>query len=64
MRPRWQHKHWCTAALIHGCCRRLCRGCWRSRDELRAWKASDDEFKRSVWRLVEQRQIAAGLQPD
>ena len=21
----------------------LCQGCWRTRDELRAWKASDDE---------------------
>ncbi len=42
----------------------LCQGCWRTRDELRAWKASDDELKLAVWRLVEQRQIAAGLQPD
>lgn len=41
----------------------LCQGCWRTRDELRAWKASDDEAKLAVWRLVEQRQIAAGLQP-
>ena len=41
----------------------LCQGCWRTRDELRAWKASDDEAKLAVWRLVEQRQIDAGLQP-
>ncbi len=41
----------------------LCQGCWRTRDELRAWKASDDESKLAVWHLVEQRQIAAGLQP-
>ncbi len=41
----------------------LCLGCWRTRDELRAWKASDDEAKLAVWRLVEQRQIDAGLQP-
>lgn len=41
----------------------LCEGCWRTRDELRAWKASDDESKLAVWRLVEQRQIEAGLQP-
>ena len=41
----------------------LCQGCWRTRDELRAWKASDDESKRAVWRLVEQRQREAGLQP-
>ncbi|PRD66992.1 DUF1289 domain-containing protein [Malikia granosa] len=40
----------------------LCRGCWRTRDELRAWKASDDDAKRAVWQLVEQRQRAAGLQ--
>lgn len=40
----------------------LCLGCWRTRDELRAWKASDDDAKRAVWQLVEQRQRAAGLQ--
>lgn len=40
----------------------LCQGCWRTRDELRAWKASDDDAKRAVWQLVEQRQRAAGLQ--
>jgi predicted Fe-S protein YdhL (DUF1289 family) len=41
----------------------LCQGCWRTRDELRAWKASDDDSKLAVWQLVEQRQRAAGLQP-
>jgi len=41
----------------------LCQGCWRTRDELRAWKASDDLSKLAVWQLVEQRQRAAGLQP-
>lgn len=41
----------------------LCLGCWRTRDELRAWKASDDAAKLAVWRLVEQRQLDAGLQP-
>ncbi len=41
----------------------LCQGCWRTRDELRAWKASDDESKLAVWRLVEQRQLDAGLRP-
>ncbi|MDD2730303.1 DUF1289 domain-containing protein [Malikia sp.] len=41
----------------------LCQGCWRTREELRAWKASDDLSKLAVWRLVEQRQREAGLQP-
>ncbi len=41
----------------------LCQGCWRTRDELRAWKTSDDQSKLAVWRLVEQRQREAGLQP-
>ena len=43
--------------------RGLCQGCWRTRDELRAWKTSDDAAKRAVWALVEQRQFQAGLQP-
>ena len=42
----------------------LCQGCWRTRDELRAWKASDDKAKRAVWALVEQRQLEAGLRPE
>ncbi|MEN9905754.1 MAG: hypothetical protein RLZZ555_2319 [Pseudomonadota bacterium] len=41
----------------------LCEGCWRTLEELRDWKSSDDESKLAVWRLVEQRQVAAGLQP-
>ncbi len=41
----------------------LCLGCWRTRDELRAWKSSDDAARREVWALVEQRQRAAGVQP-
>jgi len=34
----------------------LCEGCWRTVDEIRAWRTSDDAFKFEVWQRVEQRQ--------
>ncbi len=36
----------------------LCVGCWRTLDEIAAWATLSGEAKRSVWRLIEQRQIA------
>jgi predicted Fe-S protein YdhL (DUF1289 family) len=34
----------------------LCEGCLRTIDEIAAWSTLDDEAKRRVWRLIEQRQ--------
>jgi predicted Fe-S protein YdhL (DUF1289 family) len=34
----------------------LCKGCWRSMDEIIAWGALDDADKEQVWTLIEQRQ--------
>ncbi len=39
----------------------LCEGCWRTVDEIRAWRASDDAFKLDIWQRVEQRQEQAGV---
>ncbi len=33
----------------------LCEGCLRSLDEIAAWGTLDDDGRRAVWRLVEQR---------
>jgi len=33
----------------------LCEGCRRTLDEIAAWSRLDDEGKRAVWRLLEQR---------
>lgn len=38
-----------------------CEGCWRTLEELRAWGKADDATKLAIWRLVEQRQDAAGV---
>lgn len=35
----------------------FCIGCLRTLDELRAWRTLDDEGKRAVWRLIEERAI-------
>lgn len=34
----------------------LCEGCLRTLDEIAAWSTMADEAKRTVWRLIEQRQ--------
>jgi uncharacterized protein len=34
----------------------LCEGCLRTIDEIAAWSTMDDDTKRRVWRLIEQRQ--------
>ena len=40
----------------------LCEGCRRTLDEIAAWSRLDDEGKRAVWRLLEQRRAAAQAQ--
>jgi uncharacterized protein len=35
--------------------RRYCLGCFRTLDELRAWKTLDNPAKRTVWQLIEER---------
>lgn len=34
----------------------LCEGCLRTIDEIAAWSRMDDEAKRKVWHLIEERQ--------
>jgi uncharacterized protein len=34
---------------------KLCKGCWRTIDEIIAWSSRDDEAKKAVWLLIEQR---------
>ncbi len=33
----------------------LCEGCLRTIDEIVAWRAADDEARRTVWRLIRAR---------
>lgn len=33
----------------------LCEGCFRTLDEIRQWSSADDEAKRALWLLIEQR---------
>ena len=40
--------------------REWCEGCHRSIAEITAWRSTDDNAKRAVWRLIEQRMQAAG----
>ena len=32
-----------------------CDGCLRTRDEIAAWSAMDDVYKRNVWALLDER---------
>ena len=36
-----------------------CEGCFRSIDEIRQWGRADDEAKRRMWRVIEQRAAAS-----
>lgn len=31
---------------------KLCKGCWRTIDEIIAWSSHDDEAKKQVWALI------------
>jgi len=35
-----------------------CEGCFRTRDEIAAWSGADDDSKRGIWKLIEQRMAA------
>jgi predicted Fe-S protein YdhL (DUF1289 family) len=36
-----------------------CEGCYRTIDEIAAWSVMDDDEKRMVWRLLDQRRSAS-----
>lgn len=38
----------------------LCRGCWRTLEEIAAWSVLDDDGRRAVWRDLQARRQAAG----
>jgi len=35
-----------------------CEGCFRSRDEIAGWSRADDDSKRGLWKIIEQRMVA------
>lgn len=37
----------------------LCEGCHRTIDEIAAWSRMDDQDKRAVWVLIDERRLAA-----
>jgi uncharacterized protein len=37
---------------------KLCKGCWRTIDEIITWSSRDDEAKQAIWLLIEQRKEA------
>lgn len=34
----------------------LCEGCMRTIDEIRAWRAADDDAKRAIWAEIRRRE--------
>ncbi len=36
----------------------LCEGCFRTRDEIASWSRADNDGKRSLWKIIEQRMTA------
>jgi predicted Fe-S protein YdhL (DUF1289 family) len=41
----------------------LCDGCLRTLDEIARWGVWDDEAKRAVWVLIEQRKTSTAIAP-
>lgn len=44
----------CRMDAVNG----LCKGCWRTLDEICQWSGASPEAKRQVWALIEQRMEA------
>jgi uncharacterized protein len=42
---------------------KLCIGCWRTIDEIIAWSSNDDDAKKTVWLLIEQRKVDSEKTP-
>lgn len=45
----------CISVCVMDEARGLCRGCWRTLDEIAAWSTLRDEDKRAVWGHIAQR---------
>ncbi|MCU0956728.1 MAG: DUF1289 domain-containing protein [Hydrogenophaga sp.] len=41
----------------------LCRGCWRSIDEIAGWGTLPDEARLQIWCRIEERQRRIGPKP-
>jgi len=39
----------------------LCKGCWRTLDEIAAWSTNTEVMKQKVWLLIEQRKSNQGI---
>jgi predicted Fe-S protein YdhL (DUF1289 family) len=40
----------------------LCEGCLRTIDEIVAWGAADDAYKRAVWQAIHRREADIGFE--
>ena len=38
----------------------LCEGCWRSMDEISAWRSASEEERRAILRRIDERKAGAG----
>ncbi|HJV60109.1 MAG TPA: DUF1289 domain-containing protein [Albitalea sp.] len=52
----------CTSVCRMSAATGLCEGCFRTIDEIAAWSRMDDEDKRAVWRLLDERRLRARAQ--
>jgi predicted Fe-S protein YdhL (DUF1289 family) len=53
----------CTSVCRMSASTGWCEGCFRTIDEIAAWSRLDDEQKRAVWMLLEQRRETRGPNP-
>ena len=45
----------CLSVCVMDELKGLCKGCYRTRDEIASWMYDSDETKHAVWQAIEQR---------
>ncbi|HRH04346.1 MAG TPA: DUF1289 domain-containing protein [Burkholderiaceae bacterium] len=51
----------CTSVCQIDSISHLCKGCWRTLDEIAAWSTNTEVMKQKVWLLIEQRKSNQGI---
>lgn len=53
----------CTSVCQIDAISHLCKGCWRTLDEIAAWSTSTDAMKQKVWLLIAERKFTQEIDP-
>ena len=54
----------CTSVCQIDAISQLCKGCWRTLDEIASWSTSSDAVKQKVWLLIAERKSTQVIDKD